>query len=77
MADHGQADGIGGHGHLDEGERFVPFWMYGKQIHAGRKVDTHRHILSLGPTVAKQLGAEIPHDSRGVLLTEAFEEESS
>jgi len=77
MADHGQADGIGGHGHLDEGERFVPFWMYGKHVHAGLKVDTHRHILSLGPTITKLLGADIPHDSRGVLLTEAFKEESS
>ena len=28
-ADHGQADGIGGHGHLDEGERYVPFFMVG------------------------------------------------
>ncbi|KOP31340.1 alkaline phosphatase family protein [Exiguobacterium acetylicum] len=77
MADHGQADGIGGHGHLDEGERFVPFWMYGKNVHAGLKVDTHRHILSLGPTITKVLGADIPHDSRGVLLTEAFKEATS
>ncbi len=77
MADHGQADGIGGHGHLDEGERFVPFWMYGKNVHAGLKVDTHRHILSLGPTITKVLGADIPHDSRGVLLTEAFKEAKS
>lgn len=72
MADHGQADGIGGHGHLDEGERFVPFWMYGPTIAPGKKVDTHRHILSLAPTVARMLGADIPRDSRGVLLSEAF-----
>ena len=30
-ADHGQADGIGGHGHLDEGERYVPFIVHGPQ----------------------------------------------
>ena len=29
-ADHGQADGIGGHGHLDEGERYgAPLSMHG------------------------------------------------
>ena len=36
-ADHGQADGIGGHGHLDEGERFVPFFMYGSAIEDRKK----------------------------------------
>ncbi|EIJ79191.1 type I phosphodiesterase/nucleotide pyrophosphatase [Bacillus methanolicus PB1] len=36
-SDHGQADGIGGHGHLDEGERYVPFFLYGPNIAKGKK----------------------------------------
>lgn len=38
-ADHGQADGIGGHGHLDEGERYVPFFLHGPTIKQGHRID--------------------------------------
>ena len=36
MADHGQGRGIGGHGHLDWGERPVPFVVWGAGAPAGR-----------------------------------------
>ncbi len=36
MADHGQGRGIGGHGHLDWGERPVPFVVWGEGRRAGR-----------------------------------------
>jgi glycosyltransferase involved in cell wall biosynthesis len=36
MADHGQGKGIGAHGHLSEGERFVPFAMWGSGVKAPR-----------------------------------------
>ena len=35
MADHGQGRGIGAHGHLSEGERYVPFAMWGSGIRRG------------------------------------------
>ena len=38
MADHGQGRGIGGHGHLDWGERPVPFVVWGARRGAGRGV---------------------------------------
>ncbi|WP_270179510.1 alkaline phosphatase family protein [Alkalihalobacillus sp. CinArs1] len=71
-ADHGQADGIGGHGHLDEGERFVPFFMNGPSINAGKIVEDKHSLTSVAPTVAHLLGAPIPSHSRGEILTEAF-----
>ena len=36
MADHGQGRGIGGHGHLDWGERPVPFVVWGEGAVPGR-----------------------------------------
>ena len=36
MADHGQGRGIGGHGHLDWGERPVPFVVWGEGAPPGR-----------------------------------------
>lgn len=71
-ADHGQADGIGGHGHLDEGERYVPFFMVGPNIRSGVRVDTKHSLVSLAPTIATLLGAPNPSHSRGPVLTEAF-----
>ncbi|GAA3320893.1 hypothetical protein GCM10020331_033760 [Ectobacillus funiculus] len=43
-ADHGQADGIGGHGHLDEGERIVPFFMYGPSIKEGVRIEEKNKV---------------------------------
>ncbi|WP_027094309.1 alkaline phosphatase family protein [Cohnella thermotolerans] len=71
-ADHGQAIGIGGHGHLDEGERWVPFFMAGHGIRQGIKVDTPHSLVSLAPTLAYLLGAPYPDHSRGPVLTEAL-----
>ncbi len=71
-ADHGQADGIGGHGHLDEGERFVPFIMHGPDIVKGKKVEEKRSLVSLASTIAFLLGAPFPDHAKGPVLTEAF-----
>lgn len=71
-ADHGQADGIGGHGHLDEGERYVPFFMHGPAIEEGKRVDEKRSLVSLTPTIAYLLGAPFPSHSRGPILKEAI-----
>jgi hypothetical protein len=71
-ADHGQADGIGGHGHLDEGERFVPFFMTGPNIRSGVRVDAKHSLISMAPTIAALLGAPIPSHSRGPVLVEAI-----
>jgi arylsulfatase A-like enzyme len=72
-ADHGQADGIGGHGHLDEGERYVPFFMYGPAIRAGMKVEEKHSLVSVAPTLSYLLGAPYPGSSRGPVLVEALE----
>jgi bisphosphoglycerate-independent phosphoglycerate mutase (AlkP superfamily) len=71
-ADHGQADGIGGHGHLDEGERYVPFFMWGPSIQAGLKVQDKHSLVSLAPTLSVLLGAPYPSHSRGPVLREAI-----
>ncbi|MGO4495386.1 alkaline phosphatase family protein [Paenibacillus sp. 2RAB27] len=71
-ADHGQADGIGGHGHLDEGERYVPFFLHGPTIEAGRRIDEKHSLVSMAPTLAYLLGAPFPSHSRGPVLTEAI-----
>jgi hypothetical protein len=70
-ADHGQADGIGGHGHLDEGERFVPFFMYGPSIETGKSVEEKHSLVSLASTISYLLGAPYPSHSRGPVLIEA------
>ncbi|MBB6695759.1 alkaline phosphatase family protein [Cohnella xylanilytica] len=72
-ADHGQAIGIGGHGHLDEGERFVPFFLAGHGIRRGVRVDAPHSLVSMAPTLAYLLGAPYPDHSRGPVLTEALE----
>lgn len=71
-ADHGQADGIGGHGHLDEGERYVPFFMYGHGVRKGVKVEEKHSLVSVAPTIAYLLGAPYPDHSRGPVLVEAI-----
>jgi arylsulfatase A-like enzyme len=71
-ADHGQADGIGGHGHLDEGERFVPFFLNGPTIRHGHRIDEKHSLISMAPTLSYLLGAPYPSNSRGPVLTEAF-----
>jgi predicted AlkP superfamily pyrophosphatase or phosphodiesterase len=77
MADHGQGNGIGGHGHLDTGERFVPFLLNGPCIKQGVEVKEHRSIVSLAPTIARLLGVPFPEKSRGPVLEEAIGEASS
>jgi predicted AlkP superfamily pyrophosphatase or phosphodiesterase len=73
MADHGQGRGIGAHGHLSEGERFVPFAMWGKGIAEGRVVSEPRSIVDLAPTISYLLGVEPPSGSTGRVLTRALE----
>jgi Type I phosphodiesterase / nucleotide pyrophosphatase/Sulfatase len=73
-ADHGQADGIGGHGHLDEGERFVPFIVHGPNIEKGKKVEEKHSLVSLAPTLAYLLGAPFPSHSRGKILLDAIKQ---
>lgn len=73
MADHGQGDGIGGHGHLDQGERYVPFLMFGEGIRPGVRVKEHRSIVSLASTICSLLGVALPSNARGPVLTEAIE----
>jgi hypothetical protein len=73
MADHGQGRGIGAHGHLSEGERFVPFAVWGSGVAAGRTVCEPRSILDLAPTICYLLGVEPPSGSTGRVLGEALE----
>ncbi len=77
MADHGQGRGIGAHGHLSEGERFVPFAMWGSGVAEGKIVKGSRSILDLAPTICYLLGVEPPSSSVGRVLKEAMEEEAS
>jgi hypothetical protein len=74
MADHGQGRGIGAHGHLSEGERFVPFAMWGSGVAGGRTIQEPRSILDLAPTICYLLGVEPPEGSTGRLLEGALEE---
>lgn len=76
-ADHGQADGIGGHGHLDEGERYVPFFLHGPRIAKGKKVEEKHSLVSVAPTISYLLGAPYPSHSRGKVLLEAVENQLS
>lgn len=72
-ADHGQADGIGGHGHIDEGERFVPFFMNGPTIKSGNVIEEKHSLVSMAPTIAYLLGAPFPSHSRGPVLIDAID----
>jgi len=75
MADHGQGRGIGAHGHLSEGERFVPFAMWGSGIAQGRAIDEPRSILDLASTISYLLGVEPPQGSTGRVLKDALARE--
>lgn len=72
MADHGQGIGIGAHGHLSEGERFVPFTLWGIGIAKGRVITEPRSILDLAPTICYLLGVEPPKGSTGRVLKNAL-----
>lgn len=76
MADHGQGRGIGAHGHLSEGERFVPFAMWGSGVAEGKTISEPRSILDLAPTISYLLGVEPPAGSTGRTLLEALERRS-
>jgi hypothetical protein len=65
MADHGQGRGIGGHGHLDWGERPVPFIVWGEGAVPGGVSHEPRSILELASTLAALVGVEAPAAARG------------
>jgi predicted AlkP superfamily pyrophosphatase or phosphodiesterase len=75
MADHGQGRGIGAHGHLSEGERFVPFAMWGSGIAKGQTIKEPASIMDLAPTISYLLGVEPPKGSTGRVLMDALERE--
>ncbi|CAN5706190.1 hypothetical protein BH24ACT22_BH24ACT22_00580 [soil metagenome] len=74
MADHGQGRGIGAHGHLSEGERYVPFAMWGSGITKEQTVEQPISILDLAPTISYLLGIESPEASTGRVLKDALED---
>ena len=65
MADHGQGRGIGGHGHLDWGERPVPFVVWGEGAVPGAVSREPRSVLELAATVSRLLGVRAPSAARG------------
>ena len=65
MADHGQGRGIGGHGHLDWGERPVPFVVWGEGAQPGTISREPRSVLEVAATVSRLLGVEAPKAARG------------
>src|SRR5215217_6535117 len=65
MADHGQGRGIGGHGHLDWGERPVPFVVWGEAAEPGAISYEPRSVLELAATVTRLLGLPAPQAARG------------
>ena len=74
MADHGQGRGIGAHGHLSEGERHVPFAMWGSGTTKGQTIEKPASILDLAPTISYLLGVEPPKDSTGRVLKDSLED---
>ncbi len=75
MADHGQGRGIGAHGHLSEGERFVPFAMWGSGVARQQTVQDPHSILDLAPTICYLLGLDPPGGSVGRIPIRALERE--
>ena len=65
MADHGQGRGIGGHGHLDWGERPVPFVVWGEGAVPGAISEEPRSVLEVAATVSRLLGLPAPQAARG------------
>ena len=68
LSDHGQGKGIGGHGHLTEPEKRVPFIAWGEGVPAGAKFDGSRSLLDVAPTLAYYLGVPPPARSVGQVL---------
>lgn len=73
MADHGQGRGIGGHGHLDWGERPVPFVVWGKGAVPATISREPRSVLELSRTIASLLGVDAPAAARGRPLVPALD----
>jgi hypothetical protein len=73
MADHGQGRGIGGHGHLDWGERPVPFVVWGQGAVPGTVDREPRSVLELARTISTLLGVEAPAAARGRPLVPVLE----
>ena len=71
MADHGQGRGIGGHGHLDWGERPVPFVVWGQGAVPGAVSREPRSVCELALTVSELLGVDAPAAARGRSLVPA------
>ena len=71
MADHGQGRGIGGHGHLDWGERPVPFVVWGEGAVPGAVSSEPRSVLELAATISRLLGVRAPEAARGRPLVPA------
>jgi hypothetical protein len=71
MADHGQGRGIGGHGHLDWGERPVPFVVWGEGALPGTISREPRSVTELAATIARLLGVPQPEAARGRPLVPA------
>jgi hypothetical protein len=71
MADHGQGRGIGGHGHLDWGERPVPFVVWGRGAVPGATSTEPRSVLELAATISELLGIPAPRAARGRPLVPA------
>jgi hypothetical protein len=71
MADHGQGRGIGGHGHLDWGERPVPLVVWGQGAVPGAVSTEPRSVLELAATVSRLLGIAEPKAARGRPLVPA------
>lgn len=74
MADHGQGRGIGGHGHMDWGERPVPFVVWGPGAVPGTIDREPRSVLELARTISTLLGIEAPAAARGRPLVPALEQ---
>ena len=71
MADHGQGRGIGGHGHLDWGERPVPFVVWGQGAVPGAISHETRSVCELAATLSELLGVDSPAAARGRPLVPA------
>ena len=65
MADHGQGRGIGGHGHLDWGERPVPFVVWGEGAVPGGVSCEQRSVAEVAVTISGLLGVDAPAAARG------------
>ena len=73
MADHGQGRGIGGHGHLDWGERPVPFVVWGEGARARRRLAASRARCWSWRRRSRLLGVPAPAAARGRPLLPAYD----